>query len=368
MTCSSDIRILMTTDTVGGVWTYSCALASALAASGADVHLVTMGPRARTDQRAMLRDPRVHLVETDLALEWQDPEGQDLANARAVLGRLEARIRPDIVHLNSYREAAFAWNAPAIVVAHSCVKSWARACRDTAWLNEPRWQRYTERVSKALNTARAWVCPSRAFHEVITEIYRPASAGAVIWNGIAPQISRGRKQHFIFAAGRLWDRAKNIDALAKAAPELHWPVLVAGPGEENAWSGLTWLGRLSHDAVWARLQRAAIFASPALYEPFGLTVLEAAAAGCALVLSDIPSFRELWSGAAVFVDPADSESLHRALRDLSADDHQRVGLQRAAYEHSLTYSLTRMTDAYLRLYEGLLTQTTTPARPIEVHA
>jgi glycosyltransferase involved in cell wall biosynthesis len=105
-----------------------------------------------------------------------------------------------------------------------------------------------------------------------------------------------------------------------------------------------------------------------LYEPFGLTVLEAAAAGCALVLSDIPSFRELWSGAAVFVDPADSESLHRALRDLSADDHQRVGLQRAAYEHSLTYSLTRMTDAYLRLYEGLLTQTTTPARPIEVHA
>src|SRR3954449_5902177 len=134
MTCSSDIRILMTTDTVGGVWTYSCALASGLAASGADVHLVTMGPRARADQRAMLRDPRVHLVETDLALEWQDPAGHDLANARTVLGRLEAGIRPDIVHLNSYREAAFDRDTPAIVVAHSCVNSWARACRDTGWL------------------------------------------------------------------------------------------------------------------------------------------------------------------------------------------------------------------------------------------
>lgn len=368
MTGSSDIRILMTTDTVGGVWTYSCALASALAAAGVDVHLVTMGPRARTDQRAMLRDPRVRVVETDLALEWQDPAGQELANAQAVLTRLEARIRPDIVHLNSYREATFGWDAPTIVVAHSCVNSWARACRDTAWLNEPRWQRYTERVSAALNTAQAWVCPSRAFHDVIIDIYRPASAGVVIWNGIAPQTSRSRKQHFIFAAGRLWDRAKNIDVLAKAAPELHWPVLVAGPGEENAWSGLTWLGALSHSAVWARLQHASIFASPALYEPFGLTVLEAAAAGCALVLSDIPSFRELWSDAAVFVDPADSESLHRALADLSADDHKRAGLQRAAYEHSLTYSLTRMTDAYLRLYEGLLTPARAPAPAIEVHA
>src|SRR5947199_312178 len=96
------------------------------------------------------------------------------------------------------------------------------------------------------------------------------------------------------------------------------------------------MAALHRACVESAQHRAAIFASPALYEPFGLTVLEAAAAGCALVLSDIPSFRELWSGAAVFVDPADSESLHRALRDLSADDHQRVGLQRAAYEHSLT--------------------------------
>ena len=34
------------------------------------------------------------------------------------------------------------------------------------------------------------------------------------------------------------------------------------------------------------MQRAEVFVSPAVYEPFGLTVLEAAAAGCALVLAD----------------------------------------------------------------------------------
>ncbi|WP_369722248.1 glycosyltransferase [Bradyrhizobium sp. LLZ17] len=120
----------------------------------------------------------------------------------------------------------------------------------------------------------------------------------------------------------------------------------------------------------AHLQHAAIFVSPALYEPFGLCILEAAAAGCALVLSDIPTFRELWSGAALFVDPADRQALHRALAHLCTDERERTRLQRAAYEYSLTYSLARMTSAYLRLYEGLLTsrRATAPDDAIEVRA
>src|SRR5947209_830527 len=146
MTHSAHLNILMTTDTVGGVWTYSCSLASGLAAAGAEVTLVTMGPRPRADQTEMLLGSRVRLLETDLALEWQDPEGQDLPRARRALENLEARLKPDVIHLNSFREASFAWRAPVVVVAHSCVNSWGLACRDTAWLDEPKWRSYTERV------------------------------------------------------------------------------------------------------------------------------------------------------------------------------------------------------------------------------
>src|SRR5438128_1034843 len=78
MSRSSHIRLLMTTDTVGGVWTYSCGLASDLANAGVNVVLVTMGPRARTDERERLQRSRVRLIETDLALEWQDPEGANV--------------------------------------------------------------------------------------------------------------------------------------------------------------------------------------------------------------------------------------------------------------------------------------------------
>ncbi|WP_228747688.1 glycosyltransferase family 4 protein [Bradyrhizobium sp. BR 10289] len=360
----------MTTDTVGGVWTYSCALASSLAASGADVTLVTIGPPARADQREMLSDSQVDLIETDLALEWQDPEGRDLPKARRVLPSLEARLKPDIVHLNSFREATLPWRAPTVVVAHSCVNSWALACRDTAWLGEPRWARYTERVAAALDGTQVWVCPSQSFHDDIMEIYHPRSPGAVIWNGTSAGTLPSRKREVIFAAGRLWDRAKNIEVLSAAARGLDWPVQVAGPANADASTDVTWLGQLPHSALRGHLAHAAIFVSPALYEPFGLTVLEAAAAGCALVLSDIPTFRELWTGAALFFDPRDGQALHQTLTALCADETGRASLQHAAYEHSLTYSLARTTSAYLKLYEGLLApnRAKSPLGQIEVRA
>jgi glycosyltransferase involved in cell wall biosynthesis len=370
MSLRSSIRLLMTTDTVGGVWTYSCGLASDLAEAGVDVALVTMGPRARKDERDRLQRSRVHLIETDLALEWQDPEGRNVAGASRVLASLEAKLRPNVVHLNSFREASFGWHAPTVLGAHSCVNSWARACRDTAWLEEPRWRRYTERVAAALNEAQAWVCPSQSFYDVISEIYSPRSRGTVIWNGIAPGNFIGQKQNLILAAGRLWDRAKNIEALAAAAHGLAWPVEIAGAADARPFASVSWLGHLSSEAMHTRLRHAAIFVSPALYEPFGLSVLEAAAAGCALVLSDIPTFRELWNGAASFVDQTDANALHRTLASLCTEARERSRLQRAAYEQSLTYSQGRMTSAYLRLYQSLLTScpTNTTGDQIEVRA
>jgi glycosyltransferase involved in cell wall biosynthesis len=373
MSPSAPIKILMTSDAVGGVWTYSTGLASALAATGMEVHLVTLGPPPQREKRAMLRGSRVRLIESNLALEWQDPGAEDLPNARRFLEDLEDEIQPDIVHLNGFREATFDWLAPVLVVAHSCVNSWALACDDSEWLAEPKWQNYTRAVAAGLNKAQAWVTPSRAFHDVICTLYRPISPGAVIWNGIPPAVPPSSKRRFILAAGRMWDAAKNASALASASKGLDWPVFVAGPGSDSrsdGAGGVTFMGELAHSALRARMQRAAIFVSPARYEPFGLSVLEAASAGCALVLSDIPTFRELWSGAALFVDPNDDRALHRTLTSLCANDRERARLQLAARERSERYSLTQTADAYRALYQRLLASRFRSAstHEIEVHA
>ncbi|MHC2467758.1 glycosyltransferase family 4 protein [Bradyrhizobium embrapense] len=370
MTATSRLTVMMTTDAIGGVWNFSCLLATALVGMGADVHLVVMGPAPSSEQRGMLRDFRVQLIETNLALEWQDPDGADLPNARRVLAGLESRIRPDVIHLNSYREASFNWMAPTIVVAHSCVNSWARACNDTAWLDQPAWQHYTSSVREGLNAAYNWVSPSRKLQHAIHEIYCPNTPGTVIWNGALPVSLPTPKRAFLLAAGRLWDPAKNLSATAELAQGLDWPVLMAGPTSGGIAAGPIWLGSLDHDSLLARMKQAAIFVSLALYEPFGLAVLEAASAGCALVLSDIPTFRELWDDAALFVDPADKRELNRAVNRLCADYDWRVQLQHAAQERSRRYSLAQMAGTYHDLYAALpaARATQSPAPALEMTA
>ncbi|CCD94292.1 putative glycosyltransferase protein [Bradyrhizobium sp. ORS 375] len=360
MSTLAGVSILMTTDTVGGVWSYATALATTLAARGADIHLVTLGPAPRADQRAMLQGTSVELVETDLALEWQDPDAGDLDHARNVLLALERDIRPDIVHLNSFREATFDWRAPVLVVAHSCVHSWGLACNETGFLQEPGWQRYRALVADGLRRADAWVAPSCAFGEVIGRMHEPHRPGALIWNGAAParQVPTA-KDTFVLAAGRMWDKAKNLQVLAECADGLPCPIRVAGAGTDitRPQSSLQQLGELAHGELRDWMSRAAIFASPALYEPFGLSVLEAASAGCALVLADIPTFRELWQDAAVFVVPSDVRALRSTLSWLATDHRARVMLQDAARQRAARYTLSRMATSYGELYGNLLAQT-----------
>jgi len=104
------------------------------------------------------------------------------------------------------------------------------------------------------------------------------------------------------------------------------------------------------------MARAAVFVAPALYEPFGLGILEAATARCALILSDIASLRELWAGSAVYIDPRDARALAVALRRVCEDDALRAKLQSAAARRAGRYRLSAMVDAYGKVYRELLSQ------------
>jgi glycosyltransferase involved in cell wall biosynthesis len=219
----------MTADAVGGVWTYATELARGLCERGDEVTLAVTGPAPRAEQLARLHDIHGLGIElTDLALEWMDPDATDIENARDHLLGVAQRVRPDIIHLNSYREAVFDWSAPVLVVAHSCVWSWWQACRGTE-PDDPRWRRYAEAVASGLATADMWCSPSEAFRRTIEALYPVRTPGRVIHNGTSLQATLHEKEPFILAAGRLWDEAKNLPALADIAPDLDWPLRVAGP-------------------------------------------------------------------------------------------------------------------------------------------
>ncbi len=377
-------RVLMTADTVGGVWTYAVELCAGLVAHGTQVMLATMGAPVQAHQRAELVrfGDAVLLRESTFRLEWMSDPWDDVTAAGEWLLQLEREFQPDLVHLNGYAHAALSWGVPTLVVAHSCVFSWWRAVKNCA--PPPSWAPYHDAVSRGLAHADLVVAPSRAMLATINRNYGAPRSARVIYNGrtlpftahyteqpggaSAEQAgsSRGathpldaKKQGFVLSVGRLWDEAKNTAALAAIAPKLPWPVRVAGDshapdGGEINLRNVECLGRRVPAQLAEDYRRAAIYALPARYEPFGLSVLEAAHAGCALVLGDIPSLRELWTGTAVFVPPNDHDALRSELIDLIHNPHRRQALGLLATRRAAHFSADRMTSGYLSAYAELL--------------
>lgn len=353
------LRIVMTADAVGGVWPYALTLAAALGNS-VEIHLAVLGPSPNEWQRraaASLANLNLHLAE--FQLEWMPDASRDFARSHEWLLRLADNCRPDIIHLNGYAHAAGAWSAPVIVVAHSCVLSWWQAVHGRA--APPEWRAYKMRVSAGLARSRRVVAPTRAMLRGLSRHYGVPIDGVVIHNGCALEYydaAKMKKEDFVFSAGRLWDEGKNLAAVDAAAARLSVPVYVAGdcrhPGgryvEPRAARAL---GQLRPDKLADWMARAAIYALPARYEPFGLSILEAAASRCALVLGDIPSLRELWDGAAVFVPPDDARGLAEAITELVQDRALRARRAAAAKRRALEYSAAQMGRRYLQLYREL---------------
>ncbi len=353
-------RVLMTADTVGGVWTYALDLARALAPHGVSAALATMGRLPTPIQCAEAASiPNLTLHPSEYALEWMPDPWDAVALAGDWLLSLEAELRPDIVHLNGYAHGHLPWRAPTVVAGHSCVLSWWQAVHGTSAPND--WDRYRTEVTTGLQAASLVAAPTSAMLAALQANYGLLENTCVVPNGrdAALFASDARKEPLVFSAGRLWDDAKNIRALAEIAPRLPWPVCVAGDtappsGEDCRFDGVRLLGCLPPDQIAVWLARTAIYALPAKYEPFGLSALEAGLSGCALVLGDIDSLREVWGDAALFVPPDDQDALHAAISRLIADTALRSELATRALARAQTYTTERMASGYLDAYQLLL--------------
>ena len=360
------MRVLMTTDTVGGVWTYAVELSHALAERGVEVALAAMGGRPSADQRAeAYAVPGLELHESALRLPWMPEPWADVERARHWLRELAARLRPDVVHHNEPVYASLDLGAPAVAVGHSCVCSWWESVRGGRAPAE--WDRYRTAMADGLAAAHAVVAPTAAMRSALERHYGVHGAH-VVPNARSPRHFRpGCKEPFVMAAGRLWDEAKNVAALAAVAPGLAWPVFVAGDARLARTPNFHHLGRLPSRVLAYWVVRASIYAHPARYEPFGLGVLEAGLGGCALVLGDLPSLREVWDDAALYVPPDDHAALREALAGLAADGPGREALGRRARERALAYAPARMAARYLEIYAAA-GAASRPGRPGEAVA
>lgn len=350
-------RILMTTSGRRSTWAHSLDLAGALGRCGIEVMLASIGDAPTHLQLQDAADlPNVQVFPNRFAAKYSDDDWDEVERAGSWLLRMEEMVQPDLVHLHSYAFGSLPFQAPTLLEGHDCPLCRSQALTGATPLL---WERYRQSVRQALGTARMVVTPTHAALAELAGLYGTPASSRVIpvgrsGRGLAPRA----KEELILSAGCFGDEAQNLSALEGVARQLAWPVTVLvdgcpGPSEEGQ-RPIKVLENPSSERLTNWYGRASIFALPCSYEPSGLSVLEAALAGCALVLGDVPALREVWEGTALFVQPGDPDDLQRALELLMNEPKGLRGLGQRARARALLLSPERRAASFLETYAGML--------------
>jgi phosphatidyl-myo-inositol alpha-mannosyltransferase len=152
----------------------------------------------------------------------------------------------------------------------------------------------------------------------------------------------------------LLDLLKAYRILRKTGCECR--LLVAGGGPQDKemrrylltrkLGGVEFLGRVSDDERDALFKTVDVYCSPATgRESFGIVLLEAMAAGTAIVCSDIHGYKGVVrrNQDALLVPPGDSKALASALARILSDDELRETMARSGLARAQEYSWERVT-------------------------
>ena len=357
------MRLLMTTDTVGGVWTFTSELSGELLRRGHSVAMVSFGrlpSDEQSDWATTIREshPQIFQFTASTApLEWSQENATAWAEGDAVLREIAQTWLPDLLLSSQFCFGAADVKMPRVVVAHSDVLSWARSCKLAALSPSPWLKQYKSLVQNGLSHADAVVAPTVAVLQDLAQSFQLPRGGTTIPNGrdIANPAGQPIRNLQAVSAGRLWDEAKGLDLLRNL--DLPLPVMVAGETEFESESlppmpaGVHLLGSLTADPLQHLFRQSAMYLCTSRYEPFGLAPLEAGLCGCAIVARDLPSLREVWGDNALYF--RDAQELAKQVQALAGSPSTLQNMQKQARQRAATYTVERMTDAYLALFESL---------------
>ena len=360
------MHVLITADTVGGVWTYTRELVCGLLNRGHRVTLVSFGRMPSPAQVSWIQHNRLSYCPTAFPLEWMQDAQEGIVESAKYLQQVIRDSKPDLLHLSQFCYGALECGVPKVVVAHSDVVSWWNAVHgcdppSSRWMD---W--YRTLVSRGLRCADIVVAPSQWMLDTVCEHYPDPIDGCVIYNGRSAAQFRptDEKENCVLAVGRVWDHAKQIQLLlARKHPV---PVFIAGSAEHpdtslNASSEthtgnlLQFCGQQDDAQLQALYSTCATYVATSRYEPFGLAPLEAALSKCALIVNDIPSFHELWGDSALYFARNDPGALANAIAQFSDNAPLRRLYADQAYERARArFSAQRMIDEYEDLYKTLV--------------
>jgi glycosyltransferase involved in cell wall biosynthesis len=298
---------------------------------------------------------------TEYRLEWMEVAERDIEESRRYLEMLVSEVRPDVLHLSQYCYGDIDVSIPRIIVAHSDVVSWWVGVHGSEPDDSPWIRTYRKHVENGLRGADLVVAPSQWMLDAVSRHYFQPQHGSVIHNGRTHELfdPRRDKEDVALSVGRVWDEAKNVQLLLQADQPV--PTRIVGwaqePGREKKALPacplhVELLGPKSQDELHHLYADASIYVATSRYEPFGLSPLEAALSGCALLMNDIPVFRELWGDSALFFRHNDPRDLTRLMAELQHNPALRERYGARSYCTACDkFAASRMVGEYENAYQ-----------------
>jgi glycogen synthase len=361
------MHILMTADTVGGVWTYTRELVTQLSRRGVRITLVSFGEIPSAAQSEWLDSlPYVSYHPTAFRLEWMQEPESDLGESAELLKEIIDEVRPDLLHFNQFYYGSLDCDLPRIVVAHSDVVSWWVSVHG-AEPPENDWTRnYRNNVRAGLSAADLVIAPTQWMLAQISRHYCEPKKKVVVYNGRDPGlfVPHLSKEEYAISVGRIWDAGKQATMLLRN--DLPLPTVLIGSEQSpegavasaqsaGQFPNVQMKGPQSEIQLRHLFSRASMYVATSRYEPFGLAPLEAALSRCAIVANDIPTFREIWGDDAIYFEPNNGQGMVLTIQELASNPTRRNEYAARALDRARKqFNSQTMADNYLELYRSLM--------------
>ena len=352
------LRVLMTLDTGGDVWRFGMDLARALEPRNVRFVFAILGrkPTASQRQEAEGIGEFVHLA---LPHDRVAEQEGDHAEATSRIAELAERFEVDLIHLNRATQAAgLETQKPVVVMSHACLPTRYRALGKAAPLATL--ETHMQLNRQGISRADVVLAPSRSHGELMVASYGQIRNLRIVHNAASPSpygVDRTQREGVV-AFGRWRNEGSNGALLDRVAALIARPLTMIDSSIEPKEADFPirhafYDSALPTSEMLERVGKAEVFVSPSLYEPFGLGPISAAASRTPLVLADIPTYRELWEGAALFVSPHDPAAYAEAINRLLTERHLREILAQLASNRATRFTAVRQAAAMRAVYDNL---------------
>lgn len=288
------------------------------------------------------------------------------------------KIKPDLLHVPHFTIPVL-WSGKMVVTIHDLIKHLSRGADTTTRNPIIYWIKYFQYLLIMWLTVKRSakiIVPTKYWQEILISNYGLKSGKVIVtYEGVGAEFSKKSTtaidlpdyKPYALYVGNMYPH-KNISTLLRAVKILDGKVLLILVCARSVFTSriegmikklevekwVKFLGSVSQSELVALYQHASVFVLPSLIEGFGLTGLEAMAAGVPVVAANASCLPEVYGNAARYFEAKDEKDLSAQILSVVENSEIRKSLIAQGKKQVKKYSWAKMARQTWQIYLDVL--------------